>query len=63
MELNPTPTEKHVIAVDDDYDQVRAICGCGKKLYEGTNRNKKMAACHRHIADIFDPPEAVQVGE
>lgn len=54
-------TISHQIQVDDDIDGRKAICSnpnCGT-LYDGTDRNKKMAACHRHLADVLDPPESV----
>lgn len=57
MDLRPIPTEKHVIAVDDDFAETKAICCCGTLIYEGSDRNKKMAESYRHLANVLDPPQ------
>ena len=49
----PTQTIEHTISVDDDYDQTRAICTCGTLIYNGSDRNAKMAATYQHLADVF----------
>ena len=59
--MDPTATIQHIIAVDDDYGEVKSICSCGKMIYEGTNRDKKMAESYRHLAEVLDPPAAVMV--
>jgi hypothetical protein len=63
MDAEPTPTIQHLIAVNDDEGQTKAICGRCGLLYDGTNRRKKLAACHRHLADMLDPPKAVEISE
>jgi hypothetical protein len=48
-----TLTELHLVSVNDDLYERQAVCSeCGV-LYEGTNRNRKFAALHFHMFEIF----------
>lgn len=52
----------HLIQIDDDFGQTKALCSCREFSYDSPNRAKKIAASYRHLADVLDPPEIESVG-
>ena len=48
--------EMHLIQVDDDMAQQAAICSQGDFRFVSKDRNEKMAASYRHLADILTGP-------
>jgi len=49
----PPKVVAHIIQVDDDMAERTAICSQGDFRFASDNRNEKMAASYKHLADVF----------